>query len=172
MGPSCSTHNPWPVDPDPRGTGLLKARLKAEPASSHSLPAPCADGGQGAEGRTCAEAPGSAARTTDSRSLRGSVSPVLTSTGSASVFPVGIVGILRFLFGVRRRCACDVSTMDTTTRHGWPLSHPRLQATSLPRVPARASVSEVMTLNYLRRIIHGTSRRWHLHRSLHLRRTL
>ena len=127
VGPSCSTHNPWPVDPDPRGTGLLKARLKAEPASSHSLPAPCADGGQGAEGRTCAEAPGSAARTTDSRSLRGSVSPVLTSTGSASVFPVGIVGILRFLFGVRRRCACDVSTMDTTTRHGWPLSHPRLQ---------------------------------------------
>ena len=114
MGPSCSRHNPWPVDPDPRGTGLLEARLKAEPASSHSPPALCADGGQGAEGRTCAEAPGSAARTPDSL-LRGLVSTVLTLTGSASVFPAGIVGILRFLFGVRRRCACDVSTVDTHT---------------------------------------------------------
>ena len=42
VGPSCSTHNPWPVDPDPRGAGLLKA----EPASGHSLPALCAGGGQ------------------------------------------------------------------------------------------------------------------------------
>ena len=40
------------MDPDPRGAGLLEARLKAEPASSHSPPARCADGGQGAEGRT------------------------------------------------------------------------------------------------------------------------
>ena len=46
VGSSCSTHNPWPVDPDPRGTGLLEARLKAEPASNHSPPALCADGGQ------------------------------------------------------------------------------------------------------------------------------
>ena len=29
--------------------------------------------------------------------------------------PVGIVGILRFFFGVQRRCACNVSTMDTHT---------------------------------------------------------
>ena len=42
VGPSCSTHNPWPVDPDPRGAGLLKAG----PASGHSLSALCAGGGQ------------------------------------------------------------------------------------------------------------------------------
>ena len=97
------------------------------------------------------EAPGSAARTPDSL-LRGLVSTVLTLTGSASVFPAGIVGILRFLFDVRRRCACDVSTVDTHTASclaSW--------TTSLPRVSARSSVSEVMTLKYLRRIIHGTS---------------
>ena len=58
--------------------------------------------------------------------MRGSVSTVLTLTGSASVFSAVIVGILRFLFGVRRRCTCDVSTVDTMTRHGWRLSHPRL----------------------------------------------
>ena len=144
VGSSCSTHNPWPVDPDPRSVGRLEVRLKAEPASSHSPPALCADGGQGAEGRTCAEAPGSAARTPDSL-LRGLVSTVLTLTGSASVFPAGIVGILRFLFDVRRRCACDVSTVDTHTASclaSW--------TTSLPRAPARASVSEVMTLKRLR----------------------
>ena len=60
------------------------------------------------------EALGSATRTPDSL-LRGLVSTVLTLTGSASVFPAGIVGILRFLFGVRCRCACDVSTVDTHT---------------------------------------------------------
>ena len=46
VGPSCSTHNPWPVDPDPRGAG----RLKAKPASGHSLPALCASGEQGTVG--------------------------------------------------------------------------------------------------------------------------
>ena len=97
------------------------------------------------------EAPGSAARTPDSL-LRGLVSTVLTLTGSASVFPAGIVGILRFLFDVRRRCACDVSTVDTHT-----VSCLASWTTSLPRVSARSSVSEVMTLKYLRRIIHGTS---------------
>ena len=49
VGPSCSRHNPWSVDPDPRGAG----RLKAKPASGHSLPALCAGGGQGTVGRTC-----------------------------------------------------------------------------------------------------------------------
>ena len=117
-------------------------------------------------------APGSVARTPDSL-LRGPVSTALTLTSLASKRPAGIVGILRFLFGVRRRRACDVSTVDTTTRQASPLSPPLASWTnSLPRISARASVSEVMTLNYLRRIIHGTSRRWHLHRSLHLRRTL
>ena len=58
------------------------------------------------------EAPGRAVRTPDSL-LRGLVSTVLTLTSLASKRPAGIVGILRFFFIVRRRCACDVSTMDT-----------------------------------------------------------
>ena len=60
------------------------------------------------------EAPGCAVRTPDSL-LRGLVSTVLTLTSLASKRPAGIVGILRFFLGVRRRCACDVSTMDTHT---------------------------------------------------------
>ena len=60
------------------------------------------------------EAPGYTARTPDSL-LRDPVSIALTSTSPASARPVGIVGILRFLFGVRRRRACDVSTVDTHT---------------------------------------------------------
>ena len=60
------------------------------------------------------EAPGSATRTPDSL-LRGLVSTVLTLTGPASMFPAGIVEILRFFFGVRRRSGVDVSTMDTHT---------------------------------------------------------
>ena len=43
--------------------------------------------------------------------LRGPVSTALTLTSLASKRPAGIVGILRFFFIVRRRCACDVSTM-------------------------------------------------------------
>ena len=60
------------------------------------------------------EAPGSATRTPDSL-LRGLVSTVLTLTIQPPKRPVGIVGILRFFFGARRRCACDVSTVDTHT---------------------------------------------------------
>ena len=60
------------------------------------------------------EAPGRAVRTPDSL-LRGPVSTVLTSTGPTSVRPAEIVGILRFFVGVQRRCACDVSTVDTDT---------------------------------------------------------
>ena len=68
------------------------------------------DGGGG----PVTETPGYAVRTPDSL-LRGPVSTVLTLTGPASMFPAGIVGILRFFFVVRRRCACDVSTVDTHT---------------------------------------------------------
>ena len=60
------------------------------------------------------DAPVRAVRTPDSL-LRGLVSTVLTSTGPASKHPAEIVGILRFFFVVRRRCACDVSTMDNHT---------------------------------------------------------
>ena len=59
-------------------------------------------------------APGCAARTSDSL-LRGLVSTALTSTDPASMFPAEIVEILRLFSGVRRRCARDVSTMDTDT---------------------------------------------------------
>ena len=67
------------------------------------------------------------------------------------MFPAGIVGILRFFFGVQHRCACDVSTMDTSDLPA--LFPPRIavfRTTSLPRLPARASVSEVMTLTCLK----------------------
>ena len=59
-------------------------------------------------------APDRAVRSPDSL-LRGLASTVLTLTGPTSMFPAGIVGILRFFFVVRRRCACDVSTMDADT---------------------------------------------------------
>ena len=59
------------------------------------------------------EAPGRAAGTPDSL-LRGLVSTALTLAGPTSVRPAGIVGILRFLSGVPRRYAFNVSTMDTS----------------------------------------------------------
>ena len=73
------------------------------------------------------EAPGCAVRTPDSL-LRGPVSTVLTSTGPTSVRPAEIVGILRFFFGVPRRYAFNVSTMDT--------SDPPGPARPLPFVPS------------------------------------
>ena len=63
------------------------------------------------------EAPGSAARTPDSL-LRGLVSTALTLPSPASVRPAGIVEILRLFFGVRLRCAFNVSTMDTSDLPG------------------------------------------------------
>ena len=114
VGPSCSKHDPWPVDPAPRGAGLLEARLKAEPESNHDHRAPAQTAGRGRWGRTCDGAPGRAARTPDSL-LRGLVSTALTSTSLSPKNPAEIVGILRFLSGVQRRYACDVSTVDTHT---------------------------------------------------------
>ena len=49
---------------------------------------------------------------------RGPVSTALTLAGPTSVRPAGIVGILRFLFGVPRRYAFNVSTMDTSDLPG------------------------------------------------------
>ena len=63
------------------------------------------------------EAPGSALETTDSL-LRGPVSTALTLTSLPSKHPAGIIEILRFFLVVRRRCACDVSTMDTSDLPG------------------------------------------------------
>ena len=108
----------------------------------------------GGGGGPVTEAPGCAARTPDSL-LRGPVSTALTSTSPASVCPAGIVEILRFFFGVQRRYAFNVSTMDTSDLPGpaRPLPFgPALtsKTTSLPKAPARASVSEVMTPTCLR----------------------
>ena len=69
--------------------------------------------GSGAGGPVT-EAPGSAARAPDSL-LSGPVSTALTLTGPTPKYPTGIVGILRFLSGERRRGTRDVSTMDTHT---------------------------------------------------------
>ena len=82
------------------------------------------------------EAPGSAARTPDSL-LRGPVSTALTLTSLPSKHPAEIIEILRFFFGVQRRYAFNVSTMDTSDLPG--------PARPLPFGPARASVSEVIT---------------------------
>ena len=62
-------------------------------------------------------APDRAARTPDSLP-RGPVSTALTLTGPTSVRPAGIVEILRFLPGVWRRYAFNVSTMDTSDLPG------------------------------------------------------
>ena len=73
------------------------------------------------------EALGSATRAPDSL-LRGLVSTVLTLTGPASMFPAGIVGILRFLSGVQRRYGVNVSAVDTSGPPDFfPSPHPRLQ---------------------------------------------
>ena len=68
------------------------------------------DGGDG----PVTEAPGRAARTPESL-LRGLVSTALTLPSLPPKNPAEIVGILRFFFGVQRRYACDVSTVDTHT---------------------------------------------------------
>ena len=95
-----------------RGGGVLQVGgalvQYAHPLASGSRPS-CS---RPAWGGPVTEAPGRAVRTPDSL-LRGLVSTVLTSTGPASVRPAEIVGILRFFFVVWRRCACDVSTLDT-----------------------------------------------------------
>ena len=83
----------------------------------------------------------------------GPVSTQRTSTGRASMLTAGIVGILRLFVGIRRRCGVDVRAMDTDALSG--LFHrstvsSRATGPASPRVPARASMSEVMTLACLR----------------------
>ena len=97
------------------------------------------------------EAPGYAVRTPDSL-LRGPVSTALTWTGPTSMFPAGIVGILRFFLGMQRRCRVDVSAVDTDTpSRTIPSAPPSLPGpAACPRVPVRASVSEGMTPTCLR----------------------
>ena len=96
------------------------------------------------------EAPGYAVRTPDSL-LRGPVSTALTWTGPTSMVPAGIVGILRFFFGVRIRCTFNVSTLDTNDLPGlFPSAHRHPQDHQPVSGPVRASVSEGMTPTCLR----------------------
>ena len=65
---------------------------------------------------------------------RGLVSTVLTSTEPPLTRPARILGILRFFFGVRRRCRVDVSAVDTRVLVGLVLrSAVASSATGLPR---------------------------------------
>ena len=88
--------------------------LGAGPKSSHSFRTPAQTTVRGRWGRTCDGGAG-LRRKDPGLALCGLVSTVLTLPGLESMFPAGIVGILRFFFVVRRRCACDVSTVDTHT---------------------------------------------------------
>ena len=102
--------------------------LLAEPASNHDHRAPAQTAGRERWRRTC-EGGAGLYRTNHGLSLlRGPVSTVLTLTGPASMFPAGIVGILRFLSSVQRRYAFNVSTMDTSDLPG--------PARPLPFVPS------------------------------------
>ena len=84
-------------------------------------------------------APDRAARTPDSLP-QGPVSTALTLTGPTSVRPAGIVEILRFLPGVWRRYAFNVSTMDTSDLPGlFPSAHRRRQDSQhAPALSSRA----------------------------------
>ena len=151
MGPSCSTYNPWPVDPDPRSVGRLGARLKAEPASNHDHRDPAQAAGRGRWGRTCDGGAGHCRKPHGLSLLRGPVSTALTLAGPTSVRPAGIVGILRFFLGEQSRLGVNVSAVDTDAPPDlFPSSCPRFQDHRPAKVPARASVSEVMTLRCLR----------------------
>ena len=98
-----------------RPTRADSGQLWAGPASSHSLRAPAQTAGRGQWGRTCDGGTGPCRKNPGLSLLRGPVSTALTLAGPTSVRPAGIVGILRFLSGVPRQCAFNVSTMDTHT---------------------------------------------------------
>ena len=137
VGPSCSTHNPWPVDPRADSGRGRRLTMTTGPQRRRRP-------GSGAGGPVT-EAPGSAARTPDSL-LRCPVSTALTLPSLPPKRPAGIVEILRFLSGAQHRCTRDVSTMDTSDPPD--LFPPRIvtsRTTSPPKVPTRASASELIT---------------------------
>ena len=89
-------------------------------------------------GRTCDGGAGHCRKPHGLSLLRGPVSTVLTLTGPTSMFPAGIVGILRFFSGVRLRCAFNVSTLDARTSSPTAPHRPRphrLQGLSPPPGP-------------------------------------
>ena len=79
------------------------------------------------------------------------MSTALTSTSPPPKLSTRIIGIVRFLFEVRRRCRADVSAMDTNAPSClFPQHTIRSRTTSPPRAPARASASAVLILIRLR----------------------
>ena len=111
-----------------RPTRADSGQLWAGPASSHHLQAPAQAAGRGQWGRTYHGGTGLCRTNPGLSLLRGPVSTALTLAGPTSVRPAGIVGILRFLSGVPRRYAFNVSTMDTSDLPG--------PARPLPFVPS------------------------------------
>ena len=96
------------------------------------------------------EASGCAVRTPDSL-LRGPVSTALTLPSLPANHPAEIVGILRFFLGEQSRLGVNVSAVDTDAPPDlFPSSCPRFQGHRPAKVPARAGVSEVMTLTCLK----------------------
>ena len=96
------------------------------------------------------EASGCAVRTPDSL-LRGLVSTALTLPSLPANHPAEIVGILRFFLGEQSRLGVNVSAVDTDAPPDlFPSSCPRFQGHRPAKVPARAGVSEVMTLTCLK----------------------
>ena len=137
----------------PSWSRATRAGSSAGPESHHDRRDPAQMAGRERWRRTC-EGGAGLCRTNHGLSLlRGSVSTVLTLTSPTSVRPAGIVGILRFFFGVQRRCACDVSTMDTSDLPDLfpstspsppgPPACPGFPSERVPQKPRHSNVSEV-----------------------------
>ena len=126
VGSSCSTHNPWPVDPDPRGTGLLEARLKAEPASNHDHRRPAQTSARERCRRSCGGGAGMCRKNLGlAPALPGVHSADITETAAEA--PSGN----RWNTAVScQECSPDSGLMSAlwtpTPRHASPLSLPRL----------------------------------------------
>jgi len=98
-----------------RPTRANSSQFWAGPESNHDHRDPAQMAGRERWRRTCEKGAGLCGKNHGLSLLRGPVSTVLTLTSLALKRPARIVEILRFFFGVRRQCACDVSTMDTHT---------------------------------------------------------
>ncbi len=116
VGGSCSTHNPWAVDPHPRGVGRLGAgagRHRRRSTTSGSRTSARRARAEAGRVRTRHEGVGHCRKNPGLHPAGGPVSTALTSTSPPPKHSVEIVGMLRSLLDVRRRCAFDVSTVDT-----------------------------------------------------------
>ena len=102
-------------------------QLWAGPESNHDHRTPAQAAGRSRWGQTCDGGAGHCRKTHGLSLLRGPVSTALTLPSLPSKRPAGIVEILRLFFGVRLRCAFNVSTMDTNDLPGlFPSAHRHL----------------------------------------------